>query len=64
MKPILENHGVDVTDEEILTLQARTESGLQAASKPGAYVKYRKILGDTVLRFGEAYGSEPEPHEV
>ena len=36
IRPILENHGVDVADEEILALQARTESGLQATSKPGA----------------------------
>ena len=64
VRPILENHGVDVADEEILALHARTESGLQAASKPGAYVKYKKILGDTVLRFGEEYGFEPEPTEV
>jgi 2-haloalkanoic acid dehalogenase type II len=64
MRPILQSHGVDVADEEILALQARTESGLQAASEPGAYVKYRKMLGDTVLRFGEEHGFEPEPREV
>ena len=64
VRPILENHGVEATGEEILALQARTESGLQAASEPGAYVKYRKVLGDTVVRFGEEYGFEPEPGEV
>jgi 2-haloacid dehalogenase len=64
MRPILDNHGVNITDEEILALHARTESELQSASRRGAYVKYRKVLGDTVRRFGEEYGFEPEPSEV
>ena len=64
IRPILKRHGFEATDEEILTLQARTESGLQSVSEVGAYVKYRKVLGDTVLRFGEEYGFEPEPSEV
>lgn len=37
---------------------------MQSVSEGGAYVKYRKVLGDTVLRFGEEYGFEPEPSEV
>lgn len=64
MRPILENHGVDLTDEEILALHAHTESELQSVSEKGAYVKYREVLGDTVRRFGEEYGFEPEPSEV
>ncbi len=64
MRPVLDNHGVNITDEEILALHARTESELQSASKKGAYVKYRKVLGDTVRRFGEEYSFEPEPSEV
>jgi 2-haloacid dehalogenase len=64
MRPVLERHGIEATDEEILGLHARTESELQSASKRGAYVKYRKVLGDTVRRFGEEYGFEPEPLEV
>lgn len=64
IRPVLENHGVEAADEEILALQARTESGLQSVSEKGAYMKYRKVLGDLVLRFGEEYGFEPAPHEV
>ena len=64
IRPILKRRGFEATDEEILTLQARTESGLQSVSEVGAYVKYRKVLGDTVLRFGEEYGFEPEPSEA
>lgn len=64
IKPILERHGVGATDEEILALHARTESGLQSVSEGGAYVKYKKVLGDTVLRFGEEYGFESELSEV
>lgn len=37
IKPILHNHGVEATYEEILSLQARTESGLQSVSEKGAY---------------------------
>lgn len=64
IRPILERHGFEATSEEILTLHARTESGLQSVSEGDAYVKYRKVLGDTVLRFGEEHGFEPEPSEV
>jgi 2-haloacid dehalogenase len=64
MRPVLERQGIEATDEEILGLHARTESELQSASKRGAYVKYRKVLGDTVRRFGEEYGFEPELSEV
>jgi 2-haloacid dehalogenase len=64
IRPVLERHDVEATDEEILALQARTESGLQSASEVDAYVKYRKVLGETVSKFGEEYGFEPEPSEV
>lgn len=36
LRPILSEHGVDASDEEILDLHARTEHELQAASRPGA----------------------------
>ena len=64
MRPVLQRRGIEATDEEILGLHARTETGLQSASKEGAYVKYRRVLEDTVRRFGEEHGFEPEPAEV
>jgi hypothetical protein len=45
LRPVLRNHGVEATDDEILDLHARTEHGLQATSKKGAYRKYRDVLG-------------------
>ena len=64
LRPILSAHGVDATDEEILALHARTEHRLQSASRPGAYVKYRDVLGEEVREAGRRWGFEPTPSEV
>ena len=64
LRPVLAAHGVDATDEEILDLHAQTEHELQAASRPGVYVKYRDVLGEEVREAGRRWGFEPEPSEV
>lgn len=64
LRPVLENHGVGVTDEEILALHARIEHRLQAASRKGSYVRYRDVLRGEVLEAGRRWGFEPEPSEV
>ena len=64
LRPILSAHGVDATDAEILDLHAQTEHRLQSASRPGAYVKYRDVLGEEVREAGRRWGFEPTPSEV
>ncbi len=64
LRPVLSAHGVDAADDEILDLHARTEHRLQAASRPGAYVKYRDVLGEEVREAGRRWGFEPTPSEV
>ncbi len=64
LRPVLANHGVEATDEEILELHAQTEHRLQSASEPGSYVKYRDVLGEEVREAGRRWGFEPEPSEV
>jgi hypothetical protein len=43
---------------------AHTEHKLQAASKRGAYLKYREVLGEEVREAGRRWGFEPSPSEV
>ena len=64
LRPVLRGHGVEATDDEILALHAQTEHKLQAASKRGAYVKYRDVLGEEVREAGRRWGFEPSPSEV
>jgi 2-haloacid dehalogenase len=64
LRPVLANHGVEATDEEILELHAQTEHKLQASSTPGNYVKYRHVLEGEVREAGERWGFEPDPSEV
>ena len=52
LRPVLSNRGVDVTDDEILDLHARTEHRLQSSSTRRDYTKYREVLGQEVRRAG------------
>jgi 2-haloacid dehalogenase len=64
LTPVLANHRVDVTDDEILELHAQTEHRLQSSSTEGNYTKYRDILRQEVLEAAKRWGFEPEPSEV
>jgi 2-haloacid dehalogenase len=64
LRPVLVNHGIDVTDDEILELHAGTEHRLQSSSTKGNYTKYRDVLGQEVLEAGKRWGFDPEPSEV
>ena len=64
LRPVLSNHRVDVTDDEILELHAQTEHRLQSSSTKGNYTKYRDILRQEVLEAGKRWDFEPEPPEV
>jgi 2-haloacid dehalogenase len=61
LRPVLRSHGVEATDDEILDLHARTEHGLPATSKKGAYLKYRDVLGEEVREAGRRWGFDPSP---
>jgi 2-haloacid dehalogenase len=64
LRPVLANHGVDVTDDEILELHAGTEHRLQSSSTEGNYTKYRDVLRQEVREAGKRWGFDPEPSEV
>jgi 2-haloacid dehalogenase len=64
LRPVLANHQIDVTDDEILDLHAQTEHRLQSSSTKGNYIKYREVLRKEVLEAGKRWGFEPEPPEV
>ena len=64
LRPVLANHRVDVTDDEILELHAQTEHRLQSSSTKENYTKYRDILRQEVLEAGKRWDFEPEPPEV
>jgi 2-haloacid dehalogenase len=64
LRPVLANHRIDVTDDEILGLHAQTEHRLQSSSTKGNYTKYRNILRQEVLEAAKRWGFEPDPSEV
>jgi 2-haloacid dehalogenase len=64
LRPVLANHRIDVTDDEILELHAQTEHRLQSPSTLESYTKYRDILRQEVLEAGKRWGFEPAPSEV
>jgi 2-haloacid dehalogenase len=64
LRPVLANHGVDVTDGEILDLHAQTEHELQSSSRRGNYTKYRDVLREEVREAGRRWGFEPQASEV
>jgi 2-haloacid dehalogenase len=61
LRPILSDHGVDLTDDEILDLHARTEYRLQSGSTRGNYTKYRDVLRQEVRKAGERWVSSRTP---
>ena len=63
LRPVLESHGIEATNEEILDLHAGTEHKLQT-SPTGDYVKYRDVLAGEVRAAGERWNFEPTPAEV
>jgi 2-haloacid dehalogenase len=64
LRPLHSNHGLNVTDDEILDLQARTEHRLQSGSTRGNYTKYRDVLRQEVREAGKRWGFEPYPSEI
>jgi 2-haloacid dehalogenase len=59
LRPILQRHGVELTDDEILERFGTLES---AAEKP-PYKSYRQILTTVLEGFGEQFGFTPSDEE-
>lgn len=60
LRPLLQRHGIQRDEREILELFARLESALEA----GTYVSYRDVLRGVVAGFGEQLGFEPEEEDL
>lgn len=60
LKPILERHGVKLSDEEIL----RAYSEFEPAQQRRSYRKYREILQGVVVDFGDRYSFRPALDEI
>ncbi|MFM7424323.1 MAG: haloacid dehalogenase type II [Elainella sp.] len=59
LMPLLEQHGVHLSADEILRHYAEFESALEA----GSYRPYRQILAGVVQQFGERFGFTPSEAE-
>jgi 2-haloacid dehalogenase len=64
LRPVLSNHGVEVTGDEILELHAQTEHRLQSGSRKGNYIKYRDVLREEVREAGKRWSFDPDLSEV
>ncbi|HEY5143134.1 MAG TPA: haloacid dehalogenase type II [Solirubrobacteraceae bacterium] len=60
LRPVLEQHGVEVADEELLERYARHEAELEA----GPFLDYREVLGRALAAIGTDLGFEPAADEV
>jgi 2-haloacid dehalogenase len=60
LKPLLSNHSINISDQEILELFAQLESNQESDS----YLKYREILKNVVQDFGKELNFEPTDIEV
>ncbi|HEU0023024.1 MAG TPA: haloacid dehalogenase type II [Thermoleophilaceae bacterium] len=60
LRPVLEAHGVESSDEELLEAYARHEAELEA----GEYRRYREVLGRALRGIGLDLGFEPSAAEV
>jgi 2-haloacid dehalogenase len=59
-RPVLQAHGVEREDEDVLTRYARHEATLQA----GPYLRYRDVVGEALRRVAGELGFEPSATEL
>jgi len=55
LKPVLSNHGLQLTGGEILRRYAEAEAEIES----GPYLPYREVLSRVVSKLGESLGFEP-----
>jgi 2-haloacid dehalogenase len=60
LKPVLAEHRVELTDEEILKLYAEFESQAEV----GRYIKYREVLRRVMREFGRRFDFVPSEKEL
>lgn len=60
LQPILQDHDVEIDDDELFRLYGRFERDIEA----GEYVNYREVLRRVVRRFGDQFGFTPINAEV
>ena len=60
LKPVLSNHEITTTDDQVLELYAEVEARLEKQD----YQPYRTVLRQVVARLGEALNFRPTPEEM
>jgi 2-haloacid dehalogenase len=60
LTPILAAHGVRLSEDALLEQYAEIEAGLEH----GPYLRYRELLGQIVVAFGDRHGFAPTEAEV
>ncbi|MBX5470679.1 MAG: haloacid dehalogenase type II [Thermoleophilaceae bacterium] len=60
LRPVLDAHGVQADDEELLEAYGRHELEIEA----GPYLRYREVVGRALRGIGRDYGFEPTDEEV
>ena len=60
LQPMLENHDVEVADDELFRLYGQFEKDVES----GTYVKYREVLRKVARRLGDHFGFTPTNAEL
>lgn len=60
LEPVLQRHGVRLTEEEVLELYGRLESEIEA----GPFRRYRDVLEEVVRKIGKTFGFSPSEGEI
>jgi 2-haloacid dehalogenase len=60
LRPVLERHGVEAADEELLQSHGKHEAELEA----GEYLRYREVLAESLRSIGQDHGFTPTGEEM
>jgi 2-haloacid dehalogenase len=60
LRSILNRHGAELRDQEVLQSYAAAETDIEA----GGYRPYRQVLREVLLRLGRQHGFSPDPEEL
>jgi 2-haloacid dehalogenase len=60
LRPVLDAHGIDADEEQLLESYGHHEAALEA----GEYMRYREVLAGALRRMGPDFGFEPSDAEA
>jgi 2-haloacid dehalogenase len=60
LRPVVDAHGVNASDDELLEVYAKHEAALES----GTYLRYRGLLGAALQAMGTDLGFDPTRHQM